>query len=374
MVGEIRVVHASGDGFGRGVQIGKELVDLIQKSVAFYNQYLKRRGVSSEQLQDLLTPYLVAAETAYPGSMAVLKGMSVGATVPVMELFAINSFEELEPELESPDGTPLFLESKGGVRPPPGTPPAPAGKERCSSLAVRTPDTTLLAHNEHWLAGDAGNIAVVIDRPADGRVAVASPTIVCCLPAVGLNAHGGAQGVGSLTASDDGVGVPRVLVSRSALDSRDREDAIARTSMPGRAGGYGYVFAFPGGNAFAVETTGKLSKLLEGPGVHTNHYQDAELAELAPPASDGSKARLTRLRQLVAERVPATAQDLMEIMRDHDSSPQAICLHPNPAEGDEASACMFSMMVDVDAHRMWVAPGNPCQNDYQEIDLSDLGG
>lgn len=372
MAGEIRVVRANGDGFGRGVQVGKELADLIQKSVGFYKRYLERRGVSSEQLQDLLTPYLLAAETAYPGSMAVLKGMSVGATVPVMELFAINSFEELEPELESPDGTPLFLESKGGVRPPAS--PAPAGTERCSSVAVRAPATTLLAHNEHWLAGDAGNIAVVIDRPADGRVAVASPTIVCCLPAVGLNAHGGAQGVGSLTASDDGIGVPRVLVSRSALDSRDRGDAIARTSVLGRAGGYGYVYAFPGGDSFSVETTGKLSKLLDGPGVHTNHYQDNELAGLAPPASEGSKARLTRLRQLVEERAPATAQDMMEVMRDHDSSPQAICLHPNAAEGDEASACMFSMVVDVDARRMWVAPGHPCENDYQEIDLSDLGG
>lgn len=371
MSSEIRVVHASGDGFGRGVHIGRELKDLIQRSVAFYYTYLDRRGVSSNQLQDMLTPYLVAAETAYPGSMAVLKGMSIGATVPVLELFAINAFEELEPELESPDGTPLFLESKGGVRPP--APRAPAGPEHCSSIAVRAPNVTLLAHNEHWLAGDAGNVAVLIDRPADGRVAVASPTIVCCLPAVGLNAHGGAQGVGSLTASDDGVGVPRVLVSRSALEARNRHDAVARTSMLGRAGGYGYVYAFAGGDTFAVETSGKHSKLLEGVGAHTNHYQDSDLAQLAPAASDGSKARLARLTQLVAERAPASAQDMMEIMRDHESSPQAICLHADPAEGDEASACLFSMVVDVDAPRMWVAPGNPCQNDYQEIDLSELG-
>lgn len=73
---------------------------------------------------------------------------------------------------------------------------------------------------------------------------VASPTVVCCLPAVGLNAHGGAQGIGSLTAVDDGVGVPRVLVSRSSLEARNRADAIARAAMPGRAGGYGHVYGF----------------------------------------------------------------------------------------------------------------------------------
>ena len=114
---EIRVVRATGDGFGRGVQIGKELVEPIQRSIDFYHRYLDRRGVSSEQLQDLLTPYLVASETAYPESMAVLKGMSVGALVPVMELFAINAFEELEPLLEQPEGRAAVPAEEGGLRP-----------------------------------------------------------------------------------------------------------------------------------------------------------------------------------------------------------------------------------------------------------------
>ena len=84
-MGDIRIVRAQGDGFDRGIHIGKELVDLIQASVGFYHRYLDRRGVSSEQLQDLLTPYLVAAETTYPESMNVLKGMSIGAMVPILE-------------------------------------------------------------------------------------------------------------------------------------------------------------------------------------------------------------------------------------------------------------------------------------------------
>jgi len=365
-VSEIRVVHARGDGFSRGMQVGAELQDLIQDSISFYHRYLDRRGVSSEQLQDLLTPYLLAAETAYPDMMNVLKGMSVAALVPVLELFAINAFEELEPLLESPEGQLLFLQKKEGYT------QRPAAPDRCSSISVRTPDgKTLLAHNEHWLAGDVGNIAVIVDKPDGGRVPVASPTIVCCLPAVGMNAHGVAQGIGSLTASDDGVGVPRVLVSRSSLEARDRSDATARAAMPGRAGGYGHAYAFRGGDAFTLETSGKQHRVLDHPGPHTNHYQ-SDLAELAPPASDGSKARLARLRTLLAERDPRTPEALMDIMRDHDSSPQAICLHPEPDEGDEASACLFSMVTDVNAGRMWVAPGNPCEHDYEEIDLSEL--
>ena len=363
----LTVVRAEGDALSRGVSMGKQLAEPIARSVAFYHRYLERRGVTSGDLQELLTPYLVAAETAYPDSMSVLKGMSIGATVPVMELFAINAFEELEPLLEHPEGEMAFLQRKDGYL---ATPVAPR-VERCSSVSVSGPDAVLLAHNEQWLAGDVGNVAVIVDVPADGRVPVVSPTVVCCLPAVGINAHGSAAGVGSLTASDDGVGVPRVLVSRSALEARDRSDAVARSAMPGRAGGYGHTYAMANGDAFLVETSGKQYRLLDRAGAHTNHYE-SDLAELAPPPSEGSRSRLTRLTELLAERDPQTPDALMDIMRDHDSAPQAICLHPDPDEGDEASACLFSMVVDVRAKRLWVAMGNPCENDYEEVDLSGM--
>jgi isopenicillin-N N-acyltransferase-like protein len=202
-------------------------------------------------------------------------------------------------------------------------------------------------------------------------VPIASPTIVGCLPAVGLNAHGAGQGIGSLNAVDDGVGVPRVLVSRSSLDARNRADAIARAAMAGRAGGYGHVFAFSD-DACVVETSGREHRVLDQAGPHTNHYLSPELAALAPPPSEGSRARLERLRELLAERQPTAPEDLMGIMRDHGSAPQAICLHPDPTEGEDASAVMFSMVADVAARRMWVTAGNPCESDFEEIDLTDL--
>ncbi len=366
----LKVVRAEGDSLTRGAVIGSELGTEIHRSVDFYHRYLERRGVSSEQLQELLTPYLVATEAAYPEEIAVLKGMSVGAMIPVLELFAINAFEELEPLLESPEGQLLFLQRKEGYAAPPQPLPGPPA-DRCSSVTVQTPERTLFAHNEHWLAGDAGNVAVVIEIPDDGRVPVASPTIVCCLPAVGMNGHGTVQGIGSLTASDDGVGVPRVMISRSSLEARDPSDALARTTVPGRAGGYGHVFGFASGDAVTIETTGAQHRVLDGPGPHTNHYQ-SDLATLAPPASEGSAARLARLRELLAQAPPQRAEDLMPIMRDHASSPQSICQHAEESEGEEAAACLFSVVADVSARRMWVAAGNPCEQEYEEIDLSPL--
>jgi isopenicillin-N N-acyltransferase-like protein len=363
-MGEVRVVRAEGMPLARGQHIGRELSDLIQRSIEFYHRYLSKRGVTSEALQDLLTPYLVATEQQYPDAMAVLKGMSVGAMVPVLELFAINAFEELEPLLENPEGELLFLQKKEGyVAKPP---------EHCSSVTVETQDGLLFAHNEHWLAGDAGNVAVVIDDPGGGRAPVASATVVCCLPAVGINAHGGVQGIGSLTASDDGIGVPRVFVSRSSLEAHDRADAVSRATVAKRAGGYGHVMGFLDGDAFTIETTGAHHRVIDGAGPHTNHYFDPELAALAPEASPGSVGRLARLRELISHRDPQTPEELMGIMRDHGPGPQAICLHPDAAEGEEASTVMFSVVCDVSERRMWVAPGNPCEHVYEEIDLRSL--
>ena len=33
---------------------------------------------------------------------------------------------------------------------------------------------------------------------------------------------------------------------------------------------------------------------------------------------------------------------------------------------------MFSMVADLAAGRMWVAPGNPCETEFEEVDLSGV--
>jgi hypothetical protein len=57
----------------------------------------------------------------------------------------------------------------------------------------------------------------------------------------------------------------------------------------------------------------------------------------------------------------------MALMADHESSPQAICKH---ADTPEESTIVFSMVCDLESGRMWVAPGCPCETDYEEVDLS----
>jgi isopenicillin-N N-acyltransferase like protein len=335
----LRVVIAEGDAATRGRTIGAELGDLIDRSLLLYRDYFAHLGI--DDLAAAVTPFRDAAERSLPEHVELIAAMAKAAEVPELELFAVNTCEELE----------------AGAVP----------VERCSSFTAVGPGYTILAHNEQWLSGDAPNIAVVVERPADG-VALVSPTIATCLPAVGMNACGAAQGIDSLTARDERVGIPRVLVSRRALEASDRADALRRAGMPGRAGGYAHVLAFRGGDTLTIETSATRLALIDGPGSHTNHHLDAGLAGLDDEPGDGSAARFDRLAQLLEQRPPQTPEDAMAILRDHESSPQAICKHAS-LDDPEESAVLFSMVCELESQRMWVAGGNPCETDYEEVEL-----
>jgi isopenicillin-N N-acyltransferase-like protein len=341
---ELAVVRAEGNPQDRGLVVGGALGEQIEAQLAFHRVRLAQNGWTGTDVARALAPYLAAAEAGFPDFVCQLRAMSQGSGADFTELFAMNALEELE---------------------------APIALERCTSVTVRTAETTILAHNEQWYAGDAGLTALVIEHPATGT-AIASPTSACYLPAVGMNAHGAAQGVDSLTASDDGVGIPRVFVSRHALEAADRGEAVARAGEGGRSGGYAHVYAFPGGDTLTVETTARQVAVVEGPGVHTNHYLDAGLAELGDAPSPTSVGRRERMIELLATRAPETIEDVMELMRDHAALPQAICLHPADSEGLETDCVVFSMVCDVGARRMWVANGTPCSHPYEEVDVADV--
>ncbi len=342
---ELRVVHASGTPRERGCSVGAGFPEEIGRSVEFYRRYFGRRDVDHRRLHELLAPFLAAAEDALPDSVEVLRGMAEAADVPFDWLFAANTFEEIDPLVEA------------------------RRIERCTAFVITGPGTTILAHNEQWLAGDAGCAGIVVDRPEDDT-AVVSPTVASWLPAVGSNERGHAQAVMSLEASDDGVGIPRVLVSRHALGATDREDAIRRAAMPGRSGGYAYLCAAPGAS-FLIETSAGRHAVLESVFGHTNHYLDPGLAALAESPSPTATARQERLSALLTERGPETVDDAKEILRDHLSPANPICAHPGE-EGEEGDAIVFSMVCDLEAGRMWVAPGNPCETPFEEFDVREL--
>ena len=227
----------------------------------------------------------------------------------------------------------------------------------------------MLGHTEQWYAGDEGTVGIVIDIPDDGP-AILAPVVAGTLPLVGVNEHGVAVGAMSLTARDERVGIPRALVARDVLDARDGADATARATRPGRAGGYSYQLAFPHGPARVIETTG-TREVTYPARAHTNHALDPRVAEVTFPPSPGSLGRYARATSLAAA-VDPTIDGLIAVLADHAAEPQGICVHPDPADGDEGATILFAMVAVPRRRSLTIAPGHACTGSFETFVLDDL--
>jgi hypothetical protein len=346
----MRVIRSRGTPFERGHTVGAALREEIERSVAFSMAWAADLGADRTRVEELLVPYDEVSTRVVPDLMELIEGMAEGSRVDPVALRATNAFEELYGVLDP--------EAIG------------APVERCTDALLRGPDGPLLVHQEQWYAADADSIAIVIDEPHDG-VAVVSPVVASGVPLVGMNATGTSLGAMSLTAADERPGVPRMFVARKALDARDREEAWATVTMPERAGGYTYCYAFPDGETALFETTGTTAADLHET-THSNHALDGAVAAVCPSGSEGSRSRLARMRELTADRDAWTVPDACALLGDHGAEGQDICVHPDPPDDPEASAIMFGMVADVAHRTLWVAPGNPCTNAFEPYALDEL--
>jgi isopenicillin-N N-acyltransferase-like protein len=341
----MRFVRAEGTPFERGAIVGSTFAEATARSVAFNRRYLEAHGRDQEWLEGALAPYVEAAQEGLPHVVELIRGTAEGAGLPFLDLFFANAFEEVYGivELETPE---------------------PAPSERCTDVVLRAPGRTLLGHDEQWYAGDDGAVGVVLDVPA-GAPPLLAPVIAGTVPLVGINAEGLAVGAMSLSAPDERVGIPRSLIARDLLDARDREDAISRATRGGRAGGYAYLCALPGGDAFVIETTAGTEAVVDVD-VHTNHALDPEVAAVACEPSEGSRSRLARVQTLARTAEP-TLEGVSALLADHGADGQDICVHPDPADGDEGSTILFAMICETETRTMWVVPGHPCTGTFERF-------
>ena len=245
-----------------------------------------------------------------------------------------------------------------------GSSSRPAPVERCTAVVLRGTGRTLLGHNEQWYAGDEGTVGMVLDVSDDGP-AVLAPVVAGTLPLVGLNELGGAFGTMSLSAHDERVGVPRALVARGVLEAGSPAAALARADLEDRAGGYSFLCAFPGGETCVIESTATTASTYDAD-VHTNHALDPSVAAAACEPSAGSRSRLARAGVLAAGAA-ATVEGMAALLADHAAEGQDICVHPDPAEGDEGSTILFGMICEPESRSLWLAPGHPCTAPFERF-------
>ena len=320
----LSVVHAQGSNRAMGRTYGEAFASGIREALHFYDRALGRSATVGD-----LSPHIDAARAAAPLIAEEIEGIAEGAGISLEEAWWLNCIEEV------------------------------SDIEACTTMVVGR----WLLHAEQWYAGHAA-VGVVIAHPDSGPEFV-SPTCAGFLPAVGFNSSGFAQGIDSLTASDERTGVPRVVVSRLALGARGIQGAITNACIPGRAGGYAHTLV-SGTDSVVVETSASTEHVIRGHRAHTNHYLAAPPPG-TPPPSRGSRARLSRAIELLGDAPPADIEHCTALLADHDGEPEAICLHE---QGDAASATVFGMVCDVVSGQVIVSDGPPCRGVWEEFSLA----
>jgi hypothetical protein len=205
----------------------------------------------------------------------------------------------------------------------------------------------VLLHAEMWFASHT-DYAVLISEPAGGPPVI---TVSCVgfLTGVGLNGSGFALGVQSVSARDARVGVPRAMVSRSALCAPSAAGAVREATRHHRSGGNGFVVATPTGVQVA-ETSAAIDDVTgERPwGVHTNHYVSGKFTAVADHDSESAQ----RLAQAAATVSGVSDRELTERGRLLAQSPGFV-----PRSPDHSVVTAFVMLADVGAGAVHTAAG-----------------
>ena len=81
-----------------------------------------------------------------------------------------------------------------------------------------------------------------------------------------------------------------------------------------------------------------------------------------------SQVRLQRLQAAHQANDARTLDGFRVVLADHADYPHSVCAHPDPAAHPcEQGQTIASLLMDLTAGQLWLAPGNPCQVPYEQL-------
>jgi isopenicillin-N N-acyltransferase like protein len=111
----------------------------------------------------------------------------------------------------------------------------------------------------------------------------------------------------------------------------------------------------------------------DGVVLHTNHFLADRFAgtDVSVWAMPDSPVRLQRLRAGVQAAPDHSLATFRSLLADHANYPSGICCHPDTRmPGYDQGMTAASVLMDLDARRMWLSDGNPCTAPYRMLDYA----
>lgn len=353
------VLTLDGDAYECGVQHGTDAADRVAKTIEIYlSAFEAETGLGLEAVRERARKYATHIEALDSDIMTEIRGIAEGARQNVEDIIAVNCRTE------------LLFGSRAGNEP----------VSECTTL-VALPDATrdgriLIGKNWDWRERCIDSVVVL-------RIKQRDKPRLCMIVEAGMVGRDGCNEDGIvvcgnlLTSNEDTgkTGVPIPILRRRILHARNYYSAIDTLLRAERGASGNYVIAHRDGVAIDFETTpDHVYPVYPQRGLltHSNHFQSvvAQTQGVGHSYNGDSLYRDFRARELLEPKIGAiTVGDVMAVLRDHFGAPRAICRAPHEYPGQGPTMTIASVVFDLQNRVMHVAPGEPCQSDYQAVHL-----
>ena len=365
-------VRVEGTSYQRGRQYGTQAGARVRLSVQAYEQAFRHfAGWDWPAVQREAVRFEAPIGKFRPAYLEEMRGIADGAGLDLNDVLAINVRTE------------VMYAAK--ARNAPRAEPAKRMPAECSAFACvpapGQPGPAILGQNWDWLLHAAQTLVLLEARPDDGPH-FATVVEAGLLAKTGMNAAGlGLVTNALVTDADTGEpGLPYHVLLRAILDCGTVTEALKVLQAGPRSSSANYLIAHASGAALDIEAApGDFTRLYplfpeDGVLLHTNHFLAPRIdpVDLSLWAMPDSAVRLQRLRAATKTRKhPPSLDDFRALLADHADYPNSVCAHPDPADHPrEQSATIASVLMDLNARRLWLAVGHPCQAAYELIDVA----
>ena len=374
MARRLPLVELEGDARAWGLTHGRKARTRIARNVELYRQ---RFGywtkASPDELRKRADAYREVIARSNPDYFAAMEGIAEGSGEDLLDIVALNVRYEILYSGFAARG----MELKGSQL-------AAGG---CTSFAVAPSHSAnghiLIGQNWDWIPEVEGLLVRTVASDGTRQLAFTEAGIVGAK--IGLNSHGIGLAVNGLVSNADSwsrLRKPFHVRCWEVLAAREFETAANAVGGETRSCSANFVVAQAGATPRIVdfETAPEGTCRLEstdGFVTHTNHFLDQDKLGIWQPLAEDRKStfhRYARSQALLKGRVEEGRkiglEDLRGMLRDHEGKPDCICRHADSARAaEERFATVVSVILDLDAGKMWVASGPPCTAQYRSVSL-----
>ena len=278
--------------------------------------------------------YLAINQKQFPDYMIELEGIARGAKRPFHHLFLVNMRGEYRDYLHEHK---LF---------------------GCSDVAVLTKNNALIGHNEDGDIALAGTAYLVQAEPVGqpAFTAFSYPGFLCG-NAFGFNSAGICFSVDNVRPRHIEIGIGRHFIARSLLAATSLDDAIARATAAGRAGGFSYTIGSADERRMVVVETAPNARHhvreISGIAYHANHYLNMDMAESEQSIGQSSRERVQRAGELMAGLTDLDKTAVFNLLSDDHNSAFPIC---RTAANDDDLATICTAIFDLGCRQLQITP------------------